>query len=180
MYHELARKLRKNMTDAERRLWSRLRGEQFGGFKFRRQAPIGSFIVDFVCFERKVVIELDGGQHRLVSEQDEARTDWLNSQGFRVLRYWNHEVFEDLDSILEATWLALKTAPGEEVSHWETPHPNPPPQGGRGSERARSQELRMAEPVPYSETPHPNPPPQGGRGPERARSQELRMAEGAQ
>ena len=158
MYHDLARELRKNLTDAEQRLWSHLRGKQFGGFRFRRQAPIGQFIVDFVCFERKVVIELDGGQHRLVSEQDEARTNWLNAQGFRVLRCWNHEVFEDLDSILEAIWLALKTAPGEEVSHWETPHPNPPPQGGRGSDGPRPQGRKESD----------DPPPQGGRGSEGA------------
>ena len=71
MYRDLARDLRKNMTDAERRLWSRLRGEQLGSFKFRRQAPIGQFIVDFVCFERKVIVELDGRQHVPRVEQDQ-------------------------------------------------------------------------------------------------------------
>ncbi|MFI5457696.1 MAG: DUF559 domain-containing protein, partial [Isosphaerales bacterium] len=105
------------MTDAERRLWSRLRGEQFGGFKFRRQAPIGQFIVDFVCFERKIIVELDGSQHLLRVEEDEQRTKWLDSQGFRVLRFWNHEVFEDLDPILEAIWLALRAPPTLTLPH---------------------------------------------------------------
>ena len=75
MYHELARELRKNMTETERLLWSKLRGKQFGGFKFRKQAPIGRFIVDFVCFDRKVVVELDGGQHAAAVEDDRKRSD---------------------------------------------------------------------------------------------------------
>ena len=113
MYHDLARELRKNMTDAERRLWAQLRGKQFGGFKFRKQAPIGPYIVDFVCFEKKMIIELDGGQHVLRSLEDETRTSWLNSQGFRVLRYWNHDVLEDLDTLMEAVWTALHATGGE-------------------------------------------------------------------
>ncbi len=113
MYHDLARELRKNMTDAERRLWSRLRRRQFAECKFRKQAPIGTYIVDFVCFERKLIVELDGGQHVLRSLEDERRTAWLNSQGFRVLRYWNHDVFEDIDTMLEAIWSALHAADGE-------------------------------------------------------------------
>ena len=75
MYHELARELRKNMTDKERLLWSKLRGKQFGGFRFRKQAPIGLFIVDFVCFDRKVIVELDGGQHAASAESDKERSD---------------------------------------------------------------------------------------------------------
>ena len=75
VYRELARELRKNMTDTERRLWSKLRGNQFGGFKFRKQAPIGRFIVDFVCFDRKVVVELDGGQHAVAVEDDKKRSE---------------------------------------------------------------------------------------------------------
>jgi very-short-patch-repair endonuclease len=127
MHHDLARQLRKNMTDAERRLWSRLRGRQFGGFKFRKQAPIGPYIVDFVCFEAKLIIELDGGQHMLRNHEDEKRTAWLNTEGFRVFRYWNHLVFEDLDPLVEAIWLALH------ADRDHAPHPDPPPQGGRGA-----------------------------------------------
>src|SRR4051794_962194 len=110
------------MTDVERRLWQALRQKQFGGCRFRRQAPIGPFIVDFVCFERKIVVELDGSQHACNREQDALRTRWLNTQGFRVLRFWNHEVFEEWDGMLEAIALAVQNPP----------HPSPPPQGGRG------------------------------------------------
>ena len=120
MKSKLARLLRKNMTDAERRLWYKLRYRQLG-HKFRRQSPIGRYIVDFVCFEKKLVVELDGGPHSQKVDKDELRSDWLRSQGFRVLRFWNHEVFEDLDPVLEVIWSALQDAP----------HPNPPPQGGR-------------------------------------------------
>ncbi|HEY2156560.1 MAG TPA: endonuclease domain-containing protein, partial [Isosphaeraceae bacterium] len=123
MANEFARQLRKAMTDAERRLWWHLRGNEIAGARFRRQAPIENYIVDFVCFDRKVIIELDGGQHAVQVERDTARTAWLNSRGFRVLRFWNHQIFEELDPVLEAIGIALTT-----------PHPNPPPQGGRGSE----------------------------------------------
>jgi very-short-patch-repair endonuclease len=99
---DFARDLRKNMTDAERRLWRSLRRRQLGACRFRRQAPIGEAIVDFVCFERKLVVELDGGQHATRTDADAARTEWLNSQGFQVLRFWNCDVFDNLDGILEA------------------------------------------------------------------------------
>jgi very-short-patch-repair endonuclease len=111
MYHKLARELRKNMTDKERLLWSKLRGKQFGGFKFRKQAPIGEFIADFVCFDRKVIVELDGDQHAVSVEADKKRSEWLHSQGFRVLRFWNHEILEDADMVMEAIWLALQMPP---------------------------------------------------------------------
>jgi len=109
MDHNFARELRKNMTDAERRLWSALRRRELGGWKFRRQAPVGPYIiVDFVCFEKKVVIELDGGQH---AEQQKAydavRTRWLTTEGFSIVRFWNHQVFEELDDVLEAIWHTL-------------------------------------------------------------------------
>jgi very-short-patch-repair endonuclease len=123
MADAFARKLRQAMTDAERKLWARLRGKQVGNARFRRQEPIENYIVDFVCFDRKIIVELDGGQHAVRVEKDAARTAWLNSRGFRVLRFWNSEVFEDLDAVLEAIAIALVA-----------PHPNPPPQGGRGPE----------------------------------------------
>jgi very-short-patch-repair endonuclease len=110
------------MTDAERRLWSRLRQRQIAGARFRRQVPIGIYIVDFFCPEHRLIIELDGGQHAADGEKDERRTAWLNSRGYRVMRFWNHEIFEEFDPVLEAIGLALTT-----------PHPNPPPQGGRAS-----------------------------------------------
>jgi very-short-patch-repair endonuclease len=124
MTRDFARQLRKNMTDAERSLWRDLRHGQVAGCRFRRQAPIGPYIVDFVCFERKVVVELDGGQHARQGEYDQARTEWLASQGFRVLPFWNNLVFGEREGVLEAIGRALIA----------TPHPNPPPQGGREPE----------------------------------------------
>ena len=87
-----ARALRKNLTDAEQRLWRQLKLRQISGAKFRRQQPIGPFIVDFVCFERRVIVEVDGGQHAEQIEYDDSRTQWLRKQGYRVLRFWNNDV----------------------------------------------------------------------------------------
>jgi very-short-patch-repair endonuclease len=123
MYHDLARELRKDMTDAERRLWSHLRHRQIGHSRFRRQAPIGPYIVDFVCFEGRLIVELDGSQHAVQVEEDVRRTEWLNSQGFRVIRFWNNEIFEDGEAVLEAICMALNPPPqpsptrGEGVIH---------------------------------------------------------------
>ena len=108
MADAFARQLGKTMTDAERRLWSRLRAEQIGRAKFRRQAPIGRFIVDFVCLEHRLIVELDGSQHAVRTREDEERTAWLNSRGYRVLRFWNDSVFTELDSVLEAIGIALE------------------------------------------------------------------------
>jgi very-short-patch-repair endonuclease len=99
--NEFARHLRKNMTDTERFVWNRIRLRQLGGFRFRRQAPIGPYIADFVCFEAKLVLELDGGQHAVRVRADAVRTAWLESQGFRVFRVWNFEVFQDWDAFAE-------------------------------------------------------------------------------
>jgi len=97
----LARELRKNQTDAEKLLWSRLRNRQLEGCKFRRQEPIGPFIVDFVCLEIALILELDGGQHSMQRERDDQRTHYLQTLGYRVLRYWNHEVLNEIDAVLE-------------------------------------------------------------------------------
>ncbi|MCH7622317.1 MAG: DUF559 domain-containing protein, partial [Chloroflexi bacterium] len=94
-----ARVLRKNSTDAERRLWQHLRRYQINGCKFRRQQPIGPYIVDFVCFEKRLIIEVDGGQHMLQVEDDNTRTEWLRSQGFQVLRFWNNQVLGDVEAV---------------------------------------------------------------------------------
>lgn len=107
MTRDNARKLRANMTDAERLTWRSLRRRNFDGFKFRRQEPIGPYIVDFVCFPKKLIVELDGGQHAQNQEADAERTRWLNSKGFTVMRFWNSQVFEDTDGVLEAIWNAL-------------------------------------------------------------------------
>ena len=99
-FHLLAKKLRRNSTDAERHLWQYLRSKQCDGYKFRRQQPIGNYIVDFVCFSKKVVIELDGGQHaEETQKQDRIRDMWLESQGFKVLRFWNNEVLKNIDGV---------------------------------------------------------------------------------
>jgi len=98
----LGRELRRQGTHSERVLWQKLRNKQLTGVKFRRQQPIGKYIVDFVSFDKKVIIEIDGGQHnedRIVG-QDEIRTAWLNSQGFRVIRFWNNEVLDNLEGVL--------------------------------------------------------------------------------
>ncbi|MBX3490439.1 endonuclease domain-containing protein [Parvibaculum sp.] len=103
-----ARHLRKSMTDAERRLWSRLRNNALG-FHFRRQHRIGIYIVDFVCLERKLVVEVDGGQHNEPAglAHDTRRTNWLNNEGYAVLRFWNNDVLLKTDEIVETIWHAL-------------------------------------------------------------------------
>lgn len=106
-----ARALRKRSSDAERLLWSRLRNRRLFGLKFRRQEPIGEYIVDFVCREQNLIIELDGGHHQEQIAPDLRRTAWLNSRGFRVVRYWNNDVLRDLDSVLESIRLALESQP---------------------------------------------------------------------
>jgi very-short-patch-repair endonuclease len=98
---KLAKDLRKNATQPEALLWSRLRARQMEGVKFRRQQPIENFIVDFVSFERRIVIELDGGQHAEDNGKDRERDMYLKDRGFGVLRFWNSEVFENLEGVLE-------------------------------------------------------------------------------
>jgi very-short-patch-repair endonuclease len=106
MANERARQMRREMTEAERKLWWHLRRRDLEG-RFRRQVPLGEYIADFACLEARLVIEVDGGQHVEQQTYDTARTAWLESQGFRVLRFWNHEVFTELNNVLETIWLAL-------------------------------------------------------------------------
>lgn len=98
---ELARALRNNTTPAEQRLWRELRLLKSEGRHFRRQVPIGNFIADFACHYPKLVVELDGGQHSDATFQDEARTRVLNAEGYDVLRFWNNEVFETLEGVVD-------------------------------------------------------------------------------
>ena len=102
-----ARTLRRNMTDAELALWHRLRKRQLNDCLFRRQYPIGRYIVDFICLEQRVVIEVDGGQHLEQKDYDEKRTDWLAKQGYLVLRFWNNEVLCELDAVVTTIFHAL-------------------------------------------------------------------------
>jgi very-short-patch-repair endonuclease len=96
-----AKSLRKKATQVETLLWNQLRARQIEGVKFRRQQPIDEFIVDFVCFEKKLIIELDGGQHAQASEKDRERDKNLSEKGYIVLRFWNNEVLENLAGVLE-------------------------------------------------------------------------------
>jgi very-short-patch-repair endonuclease len=106
-----SRRLRGSMTVAEQKLWSMLRKRQIGGFKFRRQHPLGSFILDFACLEAKLVIEVDGGQHADQQDYDKQRTDWLQRQGYHVIRFWNNEVLNDIEAVKEAIWRKLSYLP---------------------------------------------------------------------
>lgn len=120
-----ARNLRKNMTLAERHLWYFLRKKQLNGIKFRRQQTIGSYIADFVSMEYKLIIELDGGQHAEQIAYDNARTEFLHNQGYHVVRFWNNEVLQNTEAVLEQI---LKYCGSD------CPHPNPPPLGtGEGT-----------------------------------------------
>ena len=102
-----AKQLRSHMTDVETKLWQQLRAKRFEDFKFRRQVPIGQYIVDFICFEKRLIIELDGSQHE-GSTYDMKRDAWLKSQDFRVLRFWNN----DVNAALDGTLLAIHDALG--------------------------------------------------------------------
>jgi very-short-patch-repair endonuclease len=121
---ERARLLRHVLTPAEFALWTRIRGRQLGGFKFVRQEPIDRYYVDFVCRERRLVIELDGGQHSERPE-DEKRDSKLGALGYRVIRIWNNEVIENLDGVLQALLSELEQPPLT---------PSLSPQAGRGRE----------------------------------------------
>ena len=95
-----SRDLRNNPTIAENKLWYFLRNRQIENFKFRRQQPIGDYIVDFACLEKKIIVEIDGGQH-FENNEDSIRDQWLTSQGYRVLRFWNNDVIQNIESVLE-------------------------------------------------------------------------------
>jgi very-short-patch-repair endonuclease len=112
MASPLARRLRQSATDAEMRLWSRLRGKQLEGFRFRRQHPMGRYIVDFFCPEAKLVVEADGGQHA-DNEADSIRADWLLAQGYRVLRFWNNDVLANTEGVLLTILEALREQTAE-------------------------------------------------------------------
>jgi very-short-patch-repair endonuclease len=109
----LPRQLRSNSTDAERVLWQALRNRQLGGFKFRRQHPIPPYIVDFVCLEQRLIVELDGGQHAETRTYDEVRTSALEPAGYKVMRFWNNEFLNNRDAALEQVLRTL-SALGEQ------------------------------------------------------------------
>jgi len=120
-----ARRLRRDQTDAERVLWFRLRDRRLAGWKFRRQAPIDRYVVDFVCADARVIVELDGGQHAERTEQDRARTAVLEAMGYLVLRFWDNDVLGNTDGVVETI---LNTLHQQAL---EPPQPNPLPSGER-------------------------------------------------
>jgi very-short-patch-repair endonuclease len=112
MLRDFARNMRRGLTPAERRLWYLLRSRRLAGFKFRRQVPVGPYIADFLCYDARLIVEADGGQHA-DSASDAARTSWLAANGFRVLRFWNAEILGNPVGVGEAILAALD------------PHPSP-------------------------------------------------------
>jgi very-short-patch-repair endonuclease len=141
----LQRRLRKASTDAERALWRHLRGKQLNGCKFRRQHPYFDYILDFVCIERRLVIELDGGQHLERVDADRARDARLAADGYGVLRFWNDAVLTHMHDVLGAIWCALQDQQHEQ----HHPHPGPPLEG-EGEPQQQPQHH-----------PHPGPPLEG-------------------
>jgi len=118
-----ARALRKSETDAERKIWQQLRSRSLNGAKFRRQHPVGPYIVDFIYINEKLIIELDGGQHQQQQAYDVQRTAFLEMAGYQVMRFWDNDVLLRTESVMQAIHNAVVT-----------PHPNPlPTSAGRGS-----------------------------------------------
>lgn len=105
---QAAKELRRNATDAEQLLWKHLKARQLEGWKFRRQEQIGRFIADFVCYEKGIIVEADGGQHAQEKGKDDERTEWLNSQGFAVLRFWNNEILTNIEGVVEVIRMRCK------------------------------------------------------------------------
>jgi very-short-patch-repair endonuclease len=126
-----ARRLRRDSTQAEQKLWRYFRARSLGGFKFVRQRPIGPYIVDFVCREKRLVIEVDGGQHA-ENERDAVRDQFLADHRYRVLRFWNNEVLENIEGVWETIFAAASAA--------APPHPDPLPARGEREEPGRAAE----------------------------------------
>ncbi len=102
-----ARELRRDMTDADRLLWAKLSRRQIAGYRFQRQRPVGNSIVDFICYQGRLVVEVDGSQHLMNSAYDAHRTAILEARGFRVLRFWNHDVLSKTEAVLDVIHKAL-------------------------------------------------------------------------
>jgi very-short-patch-repair endonuclease len=117
--------LRKQQTPHEQALWQQLRAKRFSGYKFRRQQPLGHFVVDFVCFSQRLIVELDGGQHADAAPYDAQRDAWLKQAEFRVLRFWNNAWAMQREAVLKTVWRALQKPPA--------PSPQPLSREGRGA-----------------------------------------------
>ncbi len=128
-----ARHLRHEMTDAEKLLWRHLRMTQFEGYKFRRQHPFGKYIADFVSLEARLILEIDGGQHMERSDSDAVRTQWLETKRFRVMRFWNNEVMENIEGVKLVIWNYLSALqPSSQSSPAKAADMVPSPLQGEG------------------------------------------------
>jgi very-short-patch-repair endonuclease len=117
-----ARRLRRDQTDAERKLWFCLKDRRLDNLKFRRQVPVDRYVADFLCADARLIVEVDGGQHEPNSENVKARTHQLEAMGYLVLRFWNDDVLKNIDGVLERI---------VETARPIAPHPNPLPKGER-------------------------------------------------
>jgi very-short-patch-repair endonuclease len=139
-----AKTLRRNLTDAEQKLWYHLRAHRFMGRKFKRQKPMGRYVVDFICIEEKLVIELDGGQHSENVGYDHVRDSWLRSEGYTVLRFWNNELMNEMEGVLERIRLTVD-CDAQPLSPSPSPTKNPSPQSspasGRGGKREKQSSI---------------------------------------
>lgn len=149
-----ARELRKNATECERLLWQHLRAHRLQGYKFKRQQPLGLYIADFVCFEARLIIEADGGQHAEQAEYDNRRDNWLQSQGFTVLRFWNNEIMGNMEGVVERVLAVCKA---------NSPSPQPLPRRGGGA-KANAAERQDTDPHQTEATNSPLPLRERGRG----------------
>jgi very-short-patch-repair endonuclease len=122
---EFSRNLRRHQTDAEKKLWLELRSRRLNGAKFRRQQPLGPYFADFCSLEKMLIIELDGGQHATAVEKDKERTKYLQEMGFKVIRFWDHEVLKNIEGVLEVVEKSLGKAPS----------PRPSPLEGEGDKK---------------------------------------------
>ena len=118
---ERAKERRRNRTDAENRMWYYLRNRRLSGYKFVREQVIGNYIADFVCREKKLIIEIDGGQHMIAVQYDLMRTTYLENSGYKVLRIWNNEVFQDIDAVMDSILNIINTVPLESPSSCPSP-----------------------------------------------------------
>jgi very-short-patch-repair endonuclease len=127
-----ARRLRANATNAEKALWQHLRRFDTGGTHFRRQVPVGPYIADFACMAARLLIEIDGSQHGVDTNilNDKKRTQWLEAEGYRIIRFWNNDIVENLDGVLDTIYVALHGSRDVDPSHlkhrrWKRSHPTP-------------------------------------------------------
>ncbi|MGH8454512.1 MAG: endonuclease domain-containing protein [Nevskiales bacterium] len=139
------RTLRRNQTEAEIPLWYHLRNRRLAGAKFRRHFPIGPYVADFICLERSLIVEADGGQHAEQISKDRIRTRYLKSRDYRILRFWNHAVLQDIEAVLLCIARALTPALSQRERELSSARPRPHCQREKGSGRASSPPLPLGE-----------------------------------